>query len=75
MKFSINENLSDHTSNNKIRWYWDRHTQSWIIQALDERGYEIESIYAGNVPDRDGEIEYLKNKYETLDAKKYAPGE
>lgn len=75
MKFRLVENIQDHCSDNKIRWYYDKNTKSWIVQALDKDNNELESSYSGNISDRDFDIDYFRNKYETLDCRKYKVGE
>ena len=71
----VNESLSGEVKADKIRWWYDRATRSWIVQVLDGDGFEIESEYCGNSDWLKASVEELKDRYEIIDARKYKSGE
>lgn len=73
MKFKLTEDITKDAY--KIRWWWDRKSQNYVIQVLDSNNYEIESMYAGNKDDLEFLVSELKNKHNIVDARKYNKGE
>lgn len=59
----------------KIRWWYDRFTRCWVVQVLDNNGYEIKSEYCGSKEDLEFVVDALKIEYDILDARKYKRGE
>lgn len=47
----------------KIVYWWDRYTRTWIIQVLDEQGYEIDYSQVGDKNSRDFEIKWLQKEH------------
>lgn len=71
----LNESLTEEAEADKIRWWYDRSSKSWIVQVLDRNGFEIENEYCGNSDWLKASVEELKDRYEITDARKYKPGE
>ena len=50
---------------------YQQENDKWLIQVLDDNDNEIKQTYCDNLIDRDRELEYLKNDYQTMDCCEY----